>query len=475
MTQNIPKYINQLLYNHECVIVSGLGAFIKFSQSTKIDDSKNYFSPNKSTISFNSEIKRNDGLLANYISEIDNISYAEACILVATFTKKILYKLNNGDHFHFEHIGVISKNSNNELIFEPQELLNFDPDYFGLDSFYFPKIEQKKYILQTQHLSGFAILLFFVSIGLLINDNIILNNSNNASFEPKINIITENNSSEEFSGLYSILVSQVDYDLYKINGTNYHLETKRCFKMGNDIESRLKIYSNVNSKKRSLCFMNELGLDYTDCFQIKNVYKKIPTSSNNLVVVDKKGRMRDAILVFEKTEINFDLLNNNNHNNQDEIVKDESKNDIVSRFSEAVKTLSQNSIDLTQEEGENRERDEEGEEEEEEREEETVEKEEEEKEEEEEEEEEEREEEEIIIEEKNVYVIVGCFSSEKNAKNLVIQLKKKGYNEACLVGKSSNRNLHRVACSKYKNLKEANKKLKNLKKEFQGAWLLSKN
>ena len=47
--------------------------------------------------------------------------------------------------------------------------------------------------------------------------------------------------------------------------------------------------------------------------------------------------MRDAILVFEKTEINFDLLNNNKNNNQDEIIKDESKNDIASRFSEAVK------------------------------------------------------------------------------------------------------------------------------------------
>ena len=463
MTQNIPKYINQLLYNHECVIVSGLGAFIKFNQSTKIDEGKNYFSPNKSTISFNSEIKRNDGLLANYISEIENISYEESCILVATFTKKILYKLNNGDHFHFEHIGVISKNSNNELIFEPQELLNFDPDYFGLDSFYFPKIEQKKYIFQTQHLSGFAILLFFVSIGLFINDNVILNNSNNASFEPKINIIPDDNSSKEVSGLYSILVSQVDYDLYKINGTNYHLETKRCFKMGNDIESRLKIYIHGNSKKRSLCFVNELGLDYTDCFQIKNVYKKIPTSSNNLVVVDKKGRMRDAILVFEKTEINLDLLNNNS--NQDEIVKDESKNDIASRFSEAVKTLSLNSIDPTQEE-----------------EKEVIEEEEEEEEEEivviEEEEIvviEEKEEEKIIIEEKNIYVIVGCFSSEKNAKNLVAQLKKKGYNEACLAGRSSNRNLYRVACSKYKSLKEANKKLKDLKKEFHGAWVFNKN
>ena len=61
---------------------------------------------------------------------------------VATL-QKILYKLNNGDYFHFEHIGIIGKNSNNKLIFELQEPLNFDPDYFGLDSFYFPKIEQK--------------------------------------------------------------------------------------------------------------------------------------------------------------------------------------------------------------------------------------------------------------------------------------------------------------------------------------------
>ena len=39
------------------------------------------------------------------------------------------------------------------------------------------------------------------------------------------------------------------------------------------LKAELKIYINGNSK-RSLCFVNELGLDYTDCFQIKNVYKK---------------------------------------------------------------------------------------------------------------------------------------------------------------------------------------------------------
>ena len=68
MTQNIPKYIKHLLYNHECVIVSGLGAFIAHNESSIIDEKKNYFSPNKKSISFNSEIKKNDGLLAKKLT-----------------------------------------------------------------------------------------------------------------------------------------------------------------------------------------------------------------------------------------------------------------------------------------------------------------------------------------------------------------------------------------------------------------------
>ena len=75
--------------------------------------------------------------------------------------------------------------------------------------------------------------------------------------------------------------------------------------------------------------------------------------------------------------------------------------------------------------------------------------------------------------EKNVFIIVGCFSSEKNAKNLVFQLNKKGFNDASIVGRSKNRKLFRVACSKYLTEKEANKSLKNLKKEFQGAWVFN--
>ena len=131
---------------------------------------------------------------------------------------------------------------------------------------------------------GFSIASNFIFLkpllGLFINDNVILNNSNNASFEPKINIIPDDNSSEEVSGLYSILVSQVDYDLYKINGTDYHLSTKRCFKMGESINAQLKIYNQGKIRKKNICFLNEKGLEYSDCYQVKNVYKQIPTSNN---------------------------------------------------------------------------------------------------------------------------------------------------------------------------------------------------
>ena len=479
MTQNIPKYINQLLYKHECVIISGLGAFITFDQGALIDEKKNYFTPNKKSISFNSEIKKNDGLLANYIAEIENISYEEACVTLASLTKKILAKINNGEKYLFESIGCLKLNSSGEIVFEPDENINFNPDFFGLESFYFPKINHTKNFIQPQYISGIAILFIFISIGFFLSENMIINNSysNTASFNPKIQK-EKNITTQEVSGLYKITLSQIDYDLYKILGTNYHLSTKRCFKMGDEIEAHLKIYNDGKNQKQRLCFLNDVGLEFTDCYQIKKVYNQIPTPSNNLIVVDKKGRMRNAILVFEETEIDYKtLLNNENPTTQKEPPKD----DIASRFLDAVKTLSEKSNNYTDEKPEpgkqlNTKKDNQNN---------LINK------------------PEDVIGNKqtkdlndkikpnkenpknnkkqetensdNVFIIVGCFSSKKNAENLVTQLNKKGYTEACLAGQSSKRNLFRVACSKFKTEKDANKNLKQLKQVFEGAWVLNIN
>ena len=64
----ISNYINDLLFHHDCVVVSGLGAFILNSESAIVDE-KGKIEPPKKIISFNRLINQNDGLLANYISE----------------------------------------------------------------------------------------------------------------------------------------------------------------------------------------------------------------------------------------------------------------------------------------------------------------------------------------------------------------------------------------------------------------------
>ena len=72
---NIEPYIAQLLYRYQCVTVPGFGAFLTEIQSAKWIESTNSFSPPKKRISFNSNLKNNDGLLANHIAQAEKTSY----------------------------------------------------------------------------------------------------------------------------------------------------------------------------------------------------------------------------------------------------------------------------------------------------------------------------------------------------------------------------------------------------------------
>ena len=441
MTQSIPKYIYNLLYNHECVIVSGLGAFILNEESTIIDENKSLFTPFKKIISFNPEIKKNDGLLANYISEIENISFEEACIKIASFVNKILIKINNGEAFHLETIGVLQLNNSGYIVFKKEEELNFNPDSFGLDSFYFPQIKKQTNILQTQYISSIFILLILTTFGFYLNKNMYnkYNALNTASFN--INLKTNNNYNET-AGLYKIDVSQVDYDLYKINGTDYHLSTKRCFKMGESINAQLKIYNQGKIRKKNICFY---------------LIQSSIVINDPEVAKEEKNDITSRFLEAVKT------LTENSDENLDNEIEDESERQKIEKIKlqkqeEAERIRIQKEVDerikLQKEEAERiRLQKEEAERI-------RLQKEETEK---------------TLTQkkEKNVFIIVGCFSSEKNAKNLVFQLNKKGFNDASIVGRSKNRKLFRVACSKYLTEKEANKDLKNLKKEFQGAWVFN--
>lgn len=136
----IEKYISGLLYRYQCVSIPGFGAFLSEWQSAKIAEGQNSFVPPKKVISFNSNIKTNDGLLANHIALQEKISYESALAKIEIQVVFWLEKLQNKEVLTLENIGEVFSNSENNLVFKPNTSINYLTDSFGLAGFNSPEI-----------------------------------------------------------------------------------------------------------------------------------------------------------------------------------------------------------------------------------------------------------------------------------------------------------------------------------------------
>ncbi len=144
----IEKYISGLLYRYQCVSIPGFGAFLSEWQSAQIAEGHNSFVPPRKVISFNSNIKTNDGLLANHIALQEKISYENALSKIQTQVVFWLEKLQNKEVLTLENIGEVFSNSENNLVFKPNTSINYLTDSFGLSGFNSPEIIREN---QTQN------------------------------------------------------------------------------------------------------------------------------------------------------------------------------------------------------------------------------------------------------------------------------------------------------------------------------------
>lgn len=144
----IEKYISGLLYRYQCVSVPGFGAFLSEWQSAQIAEGLNSFVPPRKVISFNANIKTNDGLLANHIALQEKISYESALAKIQTQVVFWLEKLNNKEVLTLENIGEVYSNSENNFVFKPNTSVNYLMDSFGLAGFNSPEIIREN---QTQN------------------------------------------------------------------------------------------------------------------------------------------------------------------------------------------------------------------------------------------------------------------------------------------------------------------------------------
>ncbi|MGJ8743418.1 SPOR domain-containing protein [Polaribacter sp.] len=127
----LANYINDLLYRYDCVIVPDFGGFVTNRIGAKLDETTQMFYPPSKQITFNSHLKHNDGLLANYIASAENISFEKASTAISLSVIKWQNELQTAA-ISLENIGTLSLNDENQIIFEPNAVFNFLTDSFGL-------------------------------------------------------------------------------------------------------------------------------------------------------------------------------------------------------------------------------------------------------------------------------------------------------------------------------------------------------
>lgn len=141
----LETYISDLLYRYECVTVPEFGAFLTQRVPAVINNTTNAFYPPKKNLSFNEQIQKNDGLLANYIADVEKIPFEVANEKIQKRVKILKSLLTQGETLTFNNIGEIVFNSDGKIQFEPSYHLNYLTDAFGLSQFVSPAIAREVY------------------------------------------------------------------------------------------------------------------------------------------------------------------------------------------------------------------------------------------------------------------------------------------------------------------------------------------
>ncbi len=134
----ISRYIKELLFIHDCVILPGLGGFVANYCPAEENPLTNEMLPPSKAVSFNRNLKQNDGLLINCLAEAEKITYAEAERAVEFYIEDLSVRLRRNEKVIISELGDLFYNKRHRLQFEPAKNINFLADLFGMESFELP-------------------------------------------------------------------------------------------------------------------------------------------------------------------------------------------------------------------------------------------------------------------------------------------------------------------------------------------------
>ena len=303
---HITKYISELLFRYDCVVVPNFGAFLAEKTSAKIDENTGEFYPPYKRISFNAQLKNNDGVLANHVSSIEEISYENALLKIKNQINLIKKSLENKTSFEIKNIGYLTKSKEGKIIFEPIKDINYLTASFGLTKFISPAInkedkgnikpKQIKFnsIKETSHIIQKYAASIFLSIGLIsiVGSNIYnihIKKYNTLSQREADNIIE--NQIQEATFIISDKLPALEIDL-RDSFRDYHI-VAGAFRIKKNSEKKLRELKRLGFKAK-IIGKNRFGLyqvvfgSYYNQKKAEHELVKIRKSQDNSAWILKK-------------------------------------------------------------------------------------------------------------------------------------------------------------------------------------------
>jgi hypothetical protein len=136
MNTELDKYISELLFDYDCVIVPQLGGFVTNYKPAHFE--KDIAHPPSKELRFNKNLTKNDGLLSQSISYSEGVSIQDADAILHDTVERYLSTLKESGRIELNKVGVLFIDENRQLRFKPDTTVNYLRQSFGFESFAMP-------------------------------------------------------------------------------------------------------------------------------------------------------------------------------------------------------------------------------------------------------------------------------------------------------------------------------------------------
>jgi nucleoid DNA-binding protein len=134
LQQTILSGIREKLLHHDFIVLPGFGGFVLKARSAHFNVSGGVLVPPAKTVTFNVQLKQNDGVLVLWLQEKLKCNAQESLKHLAEFADYCATILKTKRRLNFEGMGFFYLDFEDNLCFEPQADINFLTSSFGLDA-----------------------------------------------------------------------------------------------------------------------------------------------------------------------------------------------------------------------------------------------------------------------------------------------------------------------------------------------------